>query len=104
MAYMIQGGGAKTYFKAKAWLYQYPEASHKLLQRITDVTITYLVGQVKAGAQILEVFDSWAGDLTPDAFNTFCLPYLKQIATKVKSKLKELKLAVVPMTVFPRGK
>jgi uroporphyrinogen decarboxylase len=103
MAYMVQGQGAKTYHKAKAWLYRYPEASHELLQRTTDAIVVYLVGQVAAGAQMLEVFDSWAGDLTPEAFTTFCLPYLKQIATRVKKSLREQKLEEVPMTVFPRG-
>lgn len=51
--------------------------SHELLSRITDVIIPYLIGQVRAGAQMLEVFDSWAGDLTPALFREFSLPYLK---------------------------
>jgi uroporphyrinogen decarboxylase len=52
MAYMIEGGGSKTLHKAKSWLWKYPEQSHRLLQRITDVSVTFLVGQVKAGAQV----------------------------------------------------
>jgi uroporphyrinogen decarboxylase len=52
MAYMIEGGGSKTLAKAKGWLWKYPEESHRLLQRITDVSVTFLVGQVKAGAQV----------------------------------------------------
>ena len=55
MSYMIEGGGSKTQSKAKKWLYADPEASHKLLQLITDVCVDYLVGQVKAGAQLLQV-------------------------------------------------
>lgn len=52
MAYMIEGKGSKTMSLAKGWLYKYPEASHKLLKIITDATVNYLVGQVKAGAQV----------------------------------------------------
>ncbi len=51
MAYMIEGGGSKNLSKAKSWLLNYPDSSHSLLQRITDVLIEFLVGQVKAGAQ-----------------------------------------------------
>lgn len=56
MAYMIEGGGSKTLSKAKAWLYKYPKDSHRLLQIITNVAVDYLVGQVKAGAQVLFYF------------------------------------------------
>jgi uroporphyrinogen decarboxylase len=52
MAYMIEGGGSKTYSKAKTWLYKYPKESHDLLQRITDVIVQFLIGQVRAGAQV----------------------------------------------------
>ena len=52
MAYMIEGGGSKNLAKSKTFLYRHPEASHRLLQLITDTTIDYLVGQIKAGAQV----------------------------------------------------
>ena len=52
MSYMIEGGGSKTMSKSKAWLYRYPTESHKLLQILTDVIVDFLVGQVKAGAQV----------------------------------------------------
>lgn len=52
MAYMIEGKGSKTMSNSKRWLYQYPEASHKLLGIICDATIEYLIGQIKAGAQV----------------------------------------------------
>lgn len=52
MSYMIEGGGSKTMSKSKAWLYRYPAESHKLLQILTDVIVDFLVGQVKAGAQV----------------------------------------------------
>jgi len=86
MSYMIEGGGSKTFAKAKAWLYKWPEASHKLMRILTDVLVIYLDAQVKAGAQLLQVFDSWAGELSPHAFRTFALPYLKEIAATTKQK------------------
>lgn len=52
MSYMIEGGGSTTHSKAKRWLYRHPEASHDLLKRLTDVIVEYLLGQVKAGAQV----------------------------------------------------
>ncbi|KAG0259181.1 Uroporphyrinogen decarboxylase in heme biosynthesis [Actinomortierella ambigua] len=100
MAYMIEGGGSKTLSKAKEWLFKYPEASHQLLQRITDVCVDFLVGQVRAGAQMLQVFDSWGGELGPHDFELFSLPYLTQIASRVKATLGE---DAVPMTVFAKG-
>ncbi|OZJ03901.1 hypothetical protein BZG36_03284 [Bifiguratus adelaidae] len=102
-AYMIEGGGSKLFTKAKTWLYRYPEASHRLLQHITDVTVEYLVGQVKAGAQILQVFDSWAGDLSPEDFRTFSLPYLHQIAARVQENLSIAGVDIVPMVIFAKG-
>ena len=100
MSYMIEGGGSKTQSKAKAWLYTYPSASHKVLQMLTDVNIEYLVQQVKAGAQMLQVFESHAEYLGKDLFDEFALPYLRQIAQKVKAKLAEQGLDVVPMVSF----
>lgn len=98
MAYMIEGGGSKAFKTARRWLYQYPESSQQLLQRITDVLVDYLIGQVDAGAQMLQVFDSWAGLLGPRTFRTIALPYLKQIASRVKTAHPD-----VPLVVFAKG-
>jgi uroporphyrinogen decarboxylase len=98
MAYMVEGGGSKSYRAARKWLYRHPEASKALLQRTTDVIVEYLVGQVEAGAQMLQVFDSWAGLHSPETFRTFVLPYLDEIATRVKRAHPE-----VPLVVFAKG-
>src|SRR6056297_763270 len=57
--YMVEGSGSKTFSKARAMLYSDPEFAHKLMQMITDSTIAYLKGQVDAGANLLQIFDSW---------------------------------------------
>lgn len=97
MSYMIEGGGSKTMSKSKAWLYRYPSESHKLLQILTDVIVDFLIGQVKAGAQMLQVFESHAEYLGPDIFAQFALPYIKQIQERVREKVN------VPMCIFPKG-
>ncbi|KAF9451743.1 uroporphyrinogen decarboxylase [Macrolepiota fuliginosa MF-IS2] len=102
-AYMIEGGGGKGFQKAKTWLFKYPEESQRLLQRIADVCIDFLVGQVKAGAQLLQVFDSWAGELSPHDFKLFSLPTLQRISEGVHRHLAAEKIPAVPMTCFAKG-
>lgn len=102
MAYMIEGGGSKTFSKAKTWLFAHKKESKELLQLLTDVTVQYLIGQVEAGAQILQVFESWAGELSKEAFDEFSFPYLAEIATKVKEGAKALGVDI-PMIVFAKG-
>jgi uroporphyrinogen decarboxylase len=94
LAYMIEGKGSKTFSVAKKFLYTEPEWSHLLLDKITDSTIHYLRNQVKAGVQTLQLFDSWAGLLSMEQFNTFSLPYMKRI----KEAIPE-----VPLTIFAKG-
>jgi len=93
-AYMIEGSGSKTFSKAKAKLYQNPELSHALLEKITQSTIVYLKGQIAAGADLVQVFDSWAGILTPTQYRTFAFPYIQKICDAIEE---------VPMTVFAKG-
>lgn len=103
MCYMIEGGGTKMFRFAKEWIFRWPEASKQLLQAITDVAVEFLALQVKAGAQMLQVFESWGGQLGPDEFSEFALPYLRQIAHRVPQRLSELGIEEVPMTVFSKG-
>lgn len=93
-AYMIEGSGSKTFSKAKKMLYANPALSHQLLQKITTTTIAYLKRKVKSGVNLVQIFDSWAGILTPVQFRTFALPYIKQIASAIEE---------VPVTVFAKG-
>jgi uroporphyrinogen decarboxylase len=101
-AYMVEGGGSKTLQKAKTWLFRYPEESKALLMRIANICVDFLVGQAEAGAQLLQVFDSWAGELSPDDFATFSLPTLVHISSSVRRRLSQLNNAV-PLTLFAKG-
>eukprot|EP00475_Leptophrys_vorax_P028059 TRINITY_DN4034_c0_g1_i1.p1 TRINITY_DN4034_c0_g1~~TRINITY_DN4034_c0_g1_i1.p1 ORF type:complete len:388 (-),score=109.16 TRINITY_DN4034_c0_g1_i1:32-1174(-) len=103
MAYMIEGGGSKTLSKAKKWLYLYPEASKDLLALLAKVVAEYLVLQIEAGAQMVEVFDTWAEFLSPSTYSEFVVPGLRQIASDVHEGLKKKNLDPVPMTLFAKG-
>ncbi|MEO0895445.1 MAG: uroporphyrinogen decarboxylase [Bacteroidota bacterium] len=92
--YMIEGQGSKTFSKAKSLLYKEPSLSHKLLEKITEATITYLKGQINAGVNIVQIFDSWAGVLDKRMFGEFALPYIRQICHEIQE---------VPKTVFAKG-
>ena len=95
LCYMIEGKGSKTWDKAKQFAYTEPELTHALLEKITSITIDYLKAQVKAGADTVQVFDSWAGSLSPEDFKTYAQPYLIQIADAVKDS--------APVILFPKG-
>ncbi len=93
--YMIEGKGSKTWEKAKQFAYTQPLLTHELLQKITTITIAYLKAQVKAGADTLQVFDSWSGALSPADFKVLAQPYLLQIADALKED--------APVILFPKG-
>ena len=95
LCYMIEGKGSKTWDKAKQFCFTEPNLAHQLLQKITDATIVYLKEQVKAGADVVQVFDSWSGCLSPEDFRLFAQPYLIQIADALKD--------TAPVILFPKG-
>lgn len=95
LCYMVQGHGSKTFDKAKAFCFQQPETAHRLLDMITDATISYLKAKVEAGADAIQVFDSWAGLLSKSDFETFSLPYIQKIVATLKDD--------VPVIVFAKG-
>lgn len=103
LCYMVEGGGSKMFVQSKTWVYKYPNESKKLLQKIASLCVEYLAFQVKAGAQIVQIFDSWAAELSPTAFKEFSLPYLRYISKQLPGQLKVLNLEPVPMVVFAKG-
>jgi len=82
-SYMIEGKGSKTFSEAKKMLYVDPVLSHQLLDKITTSTIAYLKEQIKSGADIVQVFDSWAGVLSKAQYIEFALPYMQKIAASI---------------------
>ncbi|KAG5439879.1 hypothetical protein PCANB_000161 [Pneumocystis canis] len=98
ITYMIEGGSSKDYSKTKKWLYRYPESSKKLLQLLTDIVIEFLAQQV-----IVQIFDSCAGELSPQDFKDFSMPFLADISKRLPCRLIELGQSLVPMIVFAKG-
>jgi uroporphyrinogen decarboxylase len=94
-AYMTEGKGSKTFSVAKKMLYSEPAMAHALLDKITQTTIQYLKDQVSAGAQIVQIFDSWGGILSPESYEEFSLPYIAKICDALNG--------LVPVIAFPRG-
>ncbi len=84
LCYMVEGKGSKTFDKAKQFCYTQPELAHTVLQMITDTTIAYLKGQAKAGADVVQIFDSWGGLLSPTDFENLSLKYIRQIVAALK--------------------
>ncbi len=93
LAYMVEGGGSKTFSKARSLLYSRPELAHQLLEKITDTIVAYLKRKVKAGVHVLQLFDSWAGVLTGPLYQSFCIPYLQRICQELEG---------VPVIVFAK--
>lgn len=92
--YMVEGKGSKTFSESRKILYTDPVLAHDLLNRITEVTIKYLKAQVKAGAHMLQLFDSWAGILGTEQYAEFGLKYIEKIANELNE---------VPLTIFSKG-
>lgn len=95
LCYMVEGQGSKTFSGAKAFCFSHPKAAHALLSKITQTTITYLRGQVRAGADAIQIFDSWGGLLSPSDYPIFSLPYIQQIVDALKEE--------VPVIAFAKG-
>jgi len=84
--YLIEGGSSKSYLETKKMMYTAPELYGALLDKITDCTTLYLAAQAAAGAQALQIFDSWAGVLAPRDFAEFAIPYVKRIIAGLKER------------------
>ncbi|MCX6312671.1 MAG: uroporphyrinogen decarboxylase [Bacteroidetes bacterium] len=94
LSYMIEGSGSKTFSKAKKFLYTEPKQAHLLLEKITQSIISYLKAQVHAGADMIQIFDSWAGVLSPEQYKEFSLQYIARICDEIHP--------LVPVTVFAK--
>lgn len=103
LCYMVEGGGSKIFKQTKTWIYKYAAETKVLLGKLAELCVEYLAQQVVAGAQIVQVFDSWASELSPASFTEFAMPYLKHICDRLPERLRELHEEVVPMVVFAKG-
>lgn len=103
LCYMVEGGGSKIFKEAKSWVFKYGKSAKVLLRKISEICVEYLALQVRAGAQIVQVFDSWAGELAPAEFKEYALPELRYISKHLPERMEALGLETVPMVVFAKG-
>ncbi|HEY1584221.1 MAG TPA: uroporphyrinogen decarboxylase [Polyangia bacterium] len=84
LTYAVEGQTGKQFAETKKLMYTAPAVAHLLLQKLTDTVADYLGAQIRAGAEVVQLFDSWVGQLAPDDFRVFAAPYVKQLVDKLK--------------------
>lgn len=98
--YCVEGGSSREFARIKALLYEQPHTLHRLLQVLTDTTLSFLNAQIEAGAQTVMLFDTWGSVLAPAAYREFSLQYLAHIVAGLK---RENEGRRVPRIVFTKG-
>jgi uroporphyrinogen decarboxylase len=95
-SYLVEGGASKSFARLKQLMYAEPLTLHALLAKLADTIADYCAAQVRAGAQAVQLFDTWAGELTPEAYKQFALPYQTVILERVRA-------SGVPAILFVNG-
>lgn len=93
---MVEGRGSKSFANVKKLIYNNPELTHKILYKLTDAVANYLSAQISAGADAIQIFDTWAGILSPRDYLVFALKYVNQVIEKIKKNGE-------PVIYFPKG-
>jgi len=95
-SYLVEGGGSRTFSAIKRLMYAEPATIHALLAKLTDTIGSYAAVQAREGAQAVQVFDTWAGELAPDAYEQYALPYQRAVIASIKN-------AGVPALLYVNG-
>lgn len=96
-SYLIEGGPSKNYHQTKGFMYSQPEAWEALMEKLADLTVTYLTAQISAGAHAVQVFDSWVGALNAADYQTYVAPVMHRIFSRLKESTD------VPLIYFGIG-
>jgi uroporphyrinogen decarboxylase len=98
--YMVEGGSSRDFARTKTMAYNQPELMHQLLTLLADAVADYLTAQIHAGAQAVQIFDTWGGALSAAAYKTFSLKYMSRIISRLPSEHEGQR---VPVIVFTKG-
>jgi uroporphyrinogen decarboxylase len=98
--YMVEGGSSKDFARVKALAYDQPELTHQLLSLLADAVADYLAAQIRAGAQALQIFDTWGGSLSAAGYKEFSLKYMQRVLSRLPAEADGRK---VPVIVFTKG-
>jgi len=96
MTYMVEGGGSKSFSEIKKFIYNQPKTAHKLLDKISNAVAEYLSAKIEAGANAVQIFDTWGGLLSPADYEEFSLVYFEKVISQIKRKDE-------PVIVFAKG-
>jgi uroporphyrinogen decarboxylase len=99
-SYAIEGGGSREYRRTKALMYGDPASWHALRGKLAELVAAYLVAQARAGADVVQLFDSWAGALAPDDYQEYVLPYVQAAITNFRAQLAERAPSALPPVVY----
>lgn len=97
-SYMVAGAGSRDQAAARLWAYEDPTGFEMLIDILVEVTAEYLIGQAKAGAEVLQIFDTWAGSLPELEFRHWCIKPTAEIIRRVKKQFPD-----IPVIGFPKG-
>jgi len=100
-SYMIEGGGSTHYVKTKSFFTKDPGAWHALLEKISRITIAYLQAQIAAGAQAVQLFDTWVGCLGPEDYREFALPHTRRIAQAISARAPLIHFGTQTASLLP---
>jgi len=92
-SYLLEGGGTKNFIRTKSLMYQDPSCWHLLMERLSEAIISYLKAQVRAGAEVVQVFDSWAGALSPQDYKEFVFPHSQRVFQELSSTIPAIHFA-----------
>ena len=98
--YMVEGGSSRDFAHVKTMAYDQPELMHQLLTLLADAVADYLSAQVRAGAQALQIFDTWGGSLSAAGYREFSLQYMQRVIARLPT---EADGRTVPVIVFTKG-
>jgi uroporphyrinogen decarboxylase len=100
-SYLIEGGSSRDFIQTKRFMYNHRQAWHMLLEKLADATISYLTGQIEAGAAVIQLFDSWVGCLSPDDYRQFVLPHSQKVLSAIQHLVPTIHFGLAGSNLLP---